>query len=206
MMRILGFEIRRAKKEDYRRSKDFEKVTIAMYENLKEAIEFFENIDLEDTDCLSSVFIYVNTIRNYCTLYEDNKFSRPIATVKLISEANDLAVYCKNLQTMIIKYAESKDLIENKIKRSEDNDENNEYAYDAEELLRKMFTQMDVQRRIVIKTLVEIFVCIQYDVFRILLGVDITSSHYELNRRFPKGKTKYLFEIVEENRPQSKEE
>jgi hypothetical protein len=206
MMRILGFEIRRAKKEDYKRSKDFEKVTIAMYENLKEAIEFFENIDLEDTDCLSSVFIYVNTIRNYCTLYEDNKFSRPIATVKLISEANDLAVYCKNLQTMIIKYAESKDLIENKIKRSEDNDENNEYAYDAEELLRKMFTQMDVQRRIVIKTLVEIFVCIQYDVFRILLGVDITSSHYELNRRFPKGKTKYLFEIVEENRPQSKEE
>ena len=202
-MRILGFEIRRVKKEDYRRSKDFEKVTLAMYENLKEAIVFFENLDLEDTDCLSSVFIYVNIIRNYCTLYEDNKFSRPIATVKLISEANDLAVYCKNLQTMIIKYAESKDLIENKIKRSE---ENSDYVYDAEELLEKMFTQMDIQRKVVIKTLVEIIVCIQYDVFRILLGVDITNSHYELNRRFPKGKTKYLFEIVEEDRPKSKEE
>jgi hypothetical protein len=202
-MRILGFEIRRAKKEDYRRSKDFEKVTIAMYENLKESIVFFENLDLEDTDCLSSVFIYVNIIRNYCTLYEDNKFSRPIATVKLISEANDLAVYCKNLQTMIIKYAESKNLIENKIKHSE---ENSDYVYDAEKLLEKMFTQMDLQRKVVIKTLVEIVVCIQYDVFRILLGVDITSSHYELNRRFPKGKTKYLFEIVEEDRPKSKEE
>lgn len=205
-MRILGFEIRRVKKEDYRRSKDFEKVTLAMYENLKEAIVFFENIDLEDTDCLSSVFIYVNIIRNYCTLYEDNKFSRPIATVKLISEANDLAVYCKNLQTMIIKYAESKDLIENKIKRSEENGENSDYVYDAEKLLEKMFTQMDLQRKVVVKTLVEIIVCIQYDVFRILLGVDIASSHYELNRRFPKGKTKYLFEIVEEDRPKSKEE
>ena len=205
-MRILGFEIRRVKKEDYRRSKDFEKVTLAMYENLKESIVFFENLDLEDTDCLSSVFIYVNAIRNYCTLYEDNKFSRPIATVKLISEANDLAVYCKNLQTMIIKYAESKNLIESKIKRSEENGENSDYVYDAEKLLEKMFTQMDLQRKVVIKTLVEIFVCIQYDVFRILLGVDIASSHYELNRRFPKGKTKYLFEIVEEDRPKSKEE
>lgn len=209
-MKFLKWEITSIKKQDQFEAERFKEYVCSIHDFIKTMIETLETMDPNNTELVTEVFYQVQHLKAAAILYEENKFARPFTTINLIQTVEQVNDKMGMLQHMLVKYKAIREKIMPRIQEDlyESDEYDDEYINQATIGMKQGLEQLEQslyrQARLVTRELISVDASIKYDYFRITSGVDIVRSHYDLCKRFPKGKAKYVIEI-RHDRPCSKE-
>jgi hypothetical protein len=208
-LKIFGWDIQRVSKLERQELESYKMIVKELYDRLSEFLDFISQLMQRDTllekdqtlneeACVQMLFERVETICKLIILYDQNKFSIPITSIPILNKMNEMRDHAGKLQNYMIhhvamlnrkEYVESQyedeDEYQEEISniQTESNDIEMKYQRTLQHLLKILFA--DINRMISV---------IQYDLFRILFGVDIIRS-YHTKCRTPHGRPDYEVKI-----------
>lgn len=206
-MKLWKWDIRSIKKEDEFEAHRLGEILETLSAAIEDTITLMECVDVNDDSLITKVYYMANSIKTFIIMYEENKFSRPFTTINLIQTMEQANNKMCAFQQMLIRYktVNTKIVPHLQEKMFELYDDN---ILDTDMGIHNTIVQLEkhirFQANLITRDLIALKVAIQYDVFRIASGVDIVRSHYELKKRYPRGKAKFHVDIMHD-RPISKE-
>ena len=197
-MRLFGFEIIRCETSDLKEADVFKNLVMSM---CREVTEFRDDLnlfvdtfnDLNDIDpdldkiekfsidTIKMINIHFNCIKNYISLYCDNKFSDQFVQVSLVGSMQKLADSCGRLQALISTHSGTLIRMSGFMETEEFTSTNKDAQID---FIDKHDEFMN-QSRVLIKNVIELinitilrkmYNVILYDIIEIDIGVDLIRS------------------------------
>lgn len=209
-MKFFKWEITSIKKQDKFEADRFKEYVCSIHDFVETMVDTLETMNPDDTELVTRIFYQVQHLRAGAILYEENKFARPFTTINLIHAVERVNDKMGMLQHMLVKYNAIREKIIPRIQEdlydSDECDEEyiNQTNIGLQQGLKQLEQSLYRQADLITRDLLSVDASIKYDYLRIASGVDIIRSHYDLCKRFPKGKAKYVIEI-RHDRPCSKE-
>ena len=206
-MKFLFWDVVSIKKQDQQEAQRFVNTVHALIEIITDGLDTMETIHEYGYDTMThmnELLFNIQTIKTLTVLYEDNKFSRPFASIKLINLNGVMESQLKRYHAMISRYQFLQSQVAFARKQVQPiMDEYEECDNEFETKFQNMDTQLDniclaigKQHDALTSTMLKLLTAVQYDMFRITSGVDIIRSHRSLNKRFPNGKAIYEFKMI----------
>ena len=204
-MRLFGFEIIRCKTSDLRDADVFKNLVMNMCHEVTEFrddldlfIERFDTLDDVDPDLntfkmlslntIRMINIHFNCIKNYISLYCDNRFADQFVSVSLVGSTQKLADSCGKLQALISTHCETLSRINGFMETDEftstDKDTQIDFIDKHDEFMK--------QSRVLIKNVIELinitilrkmYNVILYDIIEIDIGVDLIRSRLHRKKK-----------------------
>ncbi len=197
-MRLFGFEITRCNKIDTADSEAFKKLVMGICREVTEFrddlnmfTETLNNLDDDDPDMnqikrlalntINMINIHFNCIKNYISLYCDNRFADQFVSVSLLTSLQKLSDSCEKLQGLISAHFgtinQVHDFMETEQFTSTDEDSQIDFIDKHDEFIS--------QSRVLINNVIEMmnitilrkmYNVILYDIIEIDIGVDLIRS------------------------------
>ena len=196
-MRLFGFEITRCNKNDIIDSDTFKNLVMGI---CREVTEFRDDLDMFtetlnnlDTDpdidqskrlalrTINMINIHFNCIKNYISLYCDNKFADQFVSVSLLTALQKLSEACEKLQGLISAHfgtiSRVHDFMESDQFTSTDEDSQIDFMDKHDEFMGQSRVLIgNVIEMMNITILRKMYNVILYDIIEIDIGVDLIRS------------------------------
>ena len=196
-MRLFGFEITRCNKMDEVDSNTFKNLVMGI---CREVTEFRDDLDMFtetlnnlDTDpdinqskrlalnTINMINIHFNCIKNYISLYCDNKFADQFVSVSLLTSLQKLSEACEKLQGLISAHfgtiSRVHDFMESDQFTSTDEDSQIDFMDKHDEFMGQSRVLIgNVIEMMNITILRKMYNVILYDIIEIDIGVDLIRS------------------------------
>ena len=210
-MKLFGLDIVRCSKLDQQELNTYKKIVQELNDRLIQYLDFLstlmnyqtgdyddeeENNDeeqiLNEEACVQLLFEHTETVCKLIIMYDQNKFSLPITDVSMLQRMNHMREHAGLIQTAMIQHQTM--LQQRQVDESEYSDSVESQYDQVEERYQASILHME---RILFADINKMISVIQYDLFRIIFGVDIIRSHYKIKKRPP---NKPDFEVKVYNR------
>lgn len=207
MIRLFGFEISRISKLEREEEKVFKQSTLALNEMLIDFLKYLGDIyDKHDDEpsIIQHMFEFIESITSALRIYSENKYASPLTTISMNQRIQIIRTHGMRIQHMVSQHHNTRlhmenfqDMLEEEY---EDDDEYSQIQLEMdhteshyERTLRSMIRELfaDVNATCAV---------LQYDVFRIIYGVDIVKS-YKKKTKLPKGTAEYSIKIFTKHQP-----
>lgn len=207
-MRLFGFDIIRVKKRDIEQATILKKVVIALSDVISDAIGCAESINLDNYNQKITILLHqVQVITTLMLLYEENKFAKPFDAVRLVNLQNTISKEASTFRHMLMQYSTLQEKVQDVmiIRRQEYLESSDgdymDMEWESEKInmtMHHMHSSLERKQARLIETLIKALSIVQYDIFRITIGVDIIRSCNDLKKMFPRGKAVYEFKMMHE--------
>ena len=196
-MRLFGFEITRCNKNDITDSETFKNLVMGICREVTEFrddlnlfTETLNSLDIDPDvdkikqlalDTIDMINIHFNCIKNYISLYCDNRFSDQFVSVSLLTSMQKLAEACERLQGLVSAHFGTinrvHDLMKTEQFTSTDEDTQIDFIDKHDEFMGQSRVLINnVIEMMKITILRKMYNVILYDIIEIDIGVDLIRS------------------------------
>lgn len=195
-MRIFGLDIVRCSKLDKQQAKQYKQIVMELYNRLLECLDYLVSLmdtkDIDEGGAIQLLFERTETISNLIIMYRKNKFAVPFTSVAALSVMNNFREHAGMLQSIMVKHLQTEQHLEDLQKRyTDDLEQDKEYQDLYEEYTEVDEKYIRTRRhhlRMLFADLNKLISVVQYDLFRVIFGVDIIRDR---NCKLPKGKPNF---------------
>lgn len=196
-MRLFGFDIVKCSKAQKQELDTYKCVVQELNDRLVQFLDFIANlISIEDPEsideeaCVQLLFEQVETICKLIILYDSNRFAIPITNLSMLQRMNELREHAGMLQSAMIHHVS---MLSNR-EQENDDDEDEETTIRYDNMDRHYYSSIRHMEKIVFADINRIISVIQYDLFRIIFGVDILRDYQKRQKRI-KGKPNFEVKV-----------
>ena len=196
-MRLFGFDIVKCSKAQKQELDTYKCVVQELNDRLVQFLDFIANlIGIEDPEsideeaCVQLLFEQVETICKLIILYDSNRFAIPITNLSMLQRMNELREHAGMLQSAMIHHVS---MLSNR-EQENDDEEDEETTIRYDNMDRHYYSSIRHMEKIVFADINRIISVIQYDLFRIIFGVDILRDYQKRQKRI-KGKPNFEVKV-----------
>ena len=176
-----------------------------LYDKLSEYLDFLAHIldrnddeDINEEAVVQALFECTETVCKLIIIYDQNKFSVPITAISILNKMNEMRNHAGELQNYMLHHVtmlSQKEYMESKYGDEDEYEEElSDIKMQSESIEKKYQRTLMHLCKILFADVNRMMSIIQYDLFRIIFGVDIIRSYHK-NVRLPHGKPDYEVRI-----------
>lgn len=210
-MRIFGLDITRCSKVDRREEQVFIKTVTDVYDILCSFMAYIDKTIIDhsnEPEIIQTTYEFSETMTKLLMIYDDNKFSVPITSVGIIQKLQQIRMHIAQVQQLVsmhYKVLQRNAQMQQKLD-NEELDDSTTIKY--QEVIDQFDHAETVYEESVVSALRLLFAdinttipIIQYDVMKVMFGVDIVRSYYHnqhVYRSARKWHSEYKFKVINE--------
>lgn len=211
-MRIFGLDIQRCSKTDIEQLGVYKLVVNELFDRLVTYLDLMsaminDKTEIEEDAAIQLMFQHVETITKLVMLYQDNKFSTPLTNVSICKKMEALRQQSGALQELMLYHMNTQSRINRYEQEHDEEEEDEEYSTikdEYDDVNSRYYQQRSHQCKMIFADINRMISIIQYDVFKLIFGVDIIRDFYNNKRR--KGKPAFMVKIYNNYRSMNKED
>jgi len=213
-VRLFGLDIVRCSKRDINEEQVYKKTVVELYNHIVDFLEMLEDLmdpeyqQFDEEQLVQLMFQKTETICKLIIMYEHNKFSTPITAVSILMKMNQLREHASDLQNFMLHHVAAQNHVEDFEQNYEDEyqEEVKDIRQQYQDVNQKYWRTKRHMLKILIADINRMASIVQYDLFKVIFGVDIIRTHKQ-RHKLPHGVPEFKVQIYQDlNQNQSPKE
>lgn len=186
-MRLFGFDIVKCSKAQKQELDTYKQLVRELHDRLVDYLNLITNLlNMEDEESFDEevyvqlLFEHTETVCKLIILYDANRFAIPITNVAILQRMNQLREHAGMLQNAMIHHI---GMVSNQQEYDAEEDDYEETNVQCEDIERRYQSSIRHMEKILFADINRMMSIIQYDLFRIIFGVDILRDNKKRQMR-----------------------